>query len=223
MLLEHTRSHITSTVTRWSVGCPWDSWMDSSICSRNHAEHCRARALSSRAVCLAPVSGRVVCVVVKCLPMIETWTQLSKLIKEAREGEALGCISWHFKLCSIINKNANKFLYIILHHVHYKIPWNKEPIQMGNIRDFCGKCGGTCAKRCCVQNALVLPWISAGYITILIFNRHAVLSDTVNATTNLSLLHLLIFSRCTFIQNWVHWKQFISAGFVFRCCNVCWI
>lgn len=41
--------------------------------------------------------------------------------------------------------------------MHYKIPWNKESVQMGNVKDFCGEHGRTCAKRHCVQNALVLP------------------------------------------------------------------
>lgn len=118
-------------------------------------------SLSSRVVCLAPVSSRVVCLVVKCLLMTETWTQLSKLIKEARESEALDCISWHFKLCSIINENTNQLLFIILHYVHYKMPWNKESLQVGNTRDFSGECGRTCVKWHCIQNALVLPWISA--------------------------------------------------------------
>lgn len=140
--------------------------------------------LSSRDACLAPVSSRVVCLVMKCLLMIETWTQLSKLIKEARESEALGYISWHFKLCSIINKNTSQLLWCY-------VPWNKQSVQMGDIRDFCGKCGRTCAKRHCVQNALVFPGISAGYVAILLFDRHAVLSDILNATTNLPLLHLL--------------------------------
>lgn len=72
---------------------------------------------------------------------------------------------------------------------------------MGNIRDVCGECGKTCAKRHYVPNALVLPWLPAGYITVLLFNRHAVFSDILNATTNLSLLHLFIFCKCTFIEN----------------------